>query len=480
MTFPVQKAGFDMTHEDGVAGSSWDGGNGQTLKKSLNGLHLWGIAVGQVIAGDYFGWSYGWADAGTLGFLLTTIFVAMMYTTFIFSFTELTTAVPHAGGPFAYSYRAFGPTGGFISGFATLVEFAFAPPATALAIGTYLNVQFPGLDPKLGAAGSYLVFMALNISGVTIAATFELIVTAVAVVTLLAFMGVLAPAFSWANFQAHGWAGAGQFSAASLPGIVAAIPFAIWFFLAIEGTAMAAEETKNPGKAIPRAYIAGILTLVVLAFGTMAFAGGAGDWRTLANVNDPLPLALGMVWDTRGVWLNAFVLLSLCGLVASLHGLIIGYSRQILALSRAGFLPHVLARVNSRRQTPHWAIIAGGAVGILVIYADDLLPLGEEPLMAGVVTLSVFGAIVMYITSMASLFRLRRREPALARPFKAPLYPVFPMIALGGAFVCLVTMIYNNPQIFGLFAALLAVAWLLYRFASDHSRPCTAAPRARP
>jgi ethanolamine permease len=96
------------------------------LDKSLGGLHLWGIAVGLVISGEYFGWSYGWAQAGTLGFLVTTVFIAVMYTTFIFSFTELTTAIPHAGGPFAYSYRAFGPIGGFIAGFATLVEFVFA------------------------------------------------------------------------------------------------------------------------------------------------------------------------------------------------------------------------------------------------------------------------------------------------------------------------------------------------------------------
>src|SRR5450631_2415765 len=93
------------------------------LKKTLTGLHLWGIAVGLVISGEYFGWSYGWDKAGTLGFLVTTIFIAVMYTTFIFSFTELTTAIPHAGGPFAYSYRAFGQLGGYVAGFSTLVEF---------------------------------------------------------------------------------------------------------------------------------------------------------------------------------------------------------------------------------------------------------------------------------------------------------------------------------------------------------------------
>src|ERR1044071_8535111 len=133
------------------------------LNKSLGTIHLWGIAVGLVISGEYFGWSYGWNSAGTLGFLVTTLVIAAMYTTFIFSFTELTTSIPHAGGPFAYARRAFGPTGGFIAGIATLVEFVFAPPAIALAIGAYLNVQFPALSPKATAVGAYVVFMALNI-----------------------------------------------------------------------------------------------------------------------------------------------------------------------------------------------------------------------------------------------------------------------------------------------------------------------------
>ena len=105
------------------------------LKRTLGTFHLWGIAVGLVISGEYFGWSYGWAQAGTLGFLVTSLLVAAMYTAFIFSFTELTTSIPHAGGPFAYAYRAFGPVGGYIAGFATLVEFVFAPPAIAAANG---------------------------------------------------------------------------------------------------------------------------------------------------------------------------------------------------------------------------------------------------------------------------------------------------------------------------------------------------------
>lgn len=244
----------------------------QQLKPTLGTLHLWGIAVGLVISGEYFGWSYGWGVAGTLGFLITAILVAVMYTCFIFSFTELTTAIPHAGGPFAYSRRAFGEKGGLIAGMATLIEFVFAPPAIALAIGAYLNVQFPTLDPKNAAVGAYIVFMGLNILGVKLAATFELIVTVLAVLELLVFMGVVAPGFSFSNFVLNGWAGSDHFGMPAISGIFAAIPFAIWFFLAIEGAAMAAEEAKDPKRTIPRAYVAGILTLVVLAMGVMIMA----------------------------------------------------------------------------------------------------------------------------------------------------------------------------------------------------------------
>lgn len=431
-----------------------------SLHKSLNAFHLWGIAVGLVISGEYFGWSYGWGSAGTLGFLVTTAAVAAMYVAFIFSFTELTTAIPQAGGPIAYSLRAFGPLGGIVAGFATLIEFLFAPPAIALAIGAYLNVQFPSLDPKHAALGAYLVFVSLNIVGVRIAATFELFVTVIAVGELLVFMGVVAPAFSVANFTAHGWAGEAAFSPAAIGGMFAAIPFAIWFFLAIEGVAMAAEEAKDPRRTIPIAYITGVLTLTTLAFGVMIFAGGSGDWRALSNLNDPLPQAMKTVVGDSSGWLHMLVWLGLFGLVASFHGIVMGYARQIFALARAGFLPGALARVHPRFQTPHVATLAGGLVGIAAIYSDNLVTIAGQSLTASIVVMAVFGALVMYGMSMAALFKLRRSEPDLARPYRAPLYPVFPAFALAMAAICFVALVIFNPVIFLVFAGIMIVATL--------------------
>jgi ethanolamine permease len=433
------------------------------LARTLGTFQLWGIAVGLVISGEYFGWSYGWASAGTLGFIVIALAVAAMYTAFIFSFTELTCSIPRAGGPFAYARRAFGPTGGYVAGVATLIEFLFAPPAIALAIGAYLNVQWPSLDPKVAAVGAYVVFMSLNVVGVHVAATFELMVTLLAILELLVFMGVVAPAFSVAHFAKGGWAGADRFSIAALPGMFASLPFAIWFFLAIEGVAMAAEEAKDPERSVPVAYVAGIITLVALAFGVMLFAGGVGDWKQLANINDPLPQAMRVVVGASSGWLHMLVWLGLFGLVASFHGIILGYSRQMFAQAREGYLPAFLARVHPRFATPHWAILSGGVVGIAAILSDSFVSFRGQSLTAALVTLSVFGALTMYVVSMAALFKLRAAEPLMPRPYSAPLYPWLPAFALASALVALVAMIYFNAVIAGIFALLLAFFYVLFR-----------------
>ena len=365
-------------------------------------------------------------------------------------------------GPFAYAERAFGEFGGYIAGAATLIEFVFAPPAIALAIGAYLNVQFPALSPKHAAVLAYLLFMAINIIGVRVAASFELFITILAIIELIVFMGVVAPGFRIGNFVAGGWAGQNHFTMGSLHGMFAAVPFAIWFFLAIEGVAMAAEEAERPSYSIPIAYIAGICTLLALAMGVMLFAGGVGDWRVLANINDPLPQAMKIidVGPSSG-WLHMLVWLGLFGLIASLHGIIFGYSRQIFALARSGYLPSVFSRIHPKLQTPWVAILAGGVVGIAAIYSDNWITIAGEPLTANIVTMSVLGALVMYAVSMLALFKLRKAEPNLARPFRTRLYPFSPIWTLLGVGVCLASIVYYNRMISLIFCCAVGAGYVL-------------------
>lgn len=421
------------------------------LKPQIGTWQLWAIAVGLVISGEYFGWSFGWGVAGTLGFLVAVLVVTVMYVTFIFSYTELTTSIPHAGGPFAYGRRAFGDTGGFLAGFATLVEFVFAPPAIALSIGAYVNFLFPAVSAILVAVIAYGIFVGINLLGVKIAASFELVVTVLAVAELLVFIGVVAPGFKWENFTNDAFLG-------GIPGMFAAIPFAIWFFLAIEGVAMSAEEVKDPKKSIPRAYIAGILTLVALALGVMIFAGGVGDWKVLAGLNSPLPEAMKMYFGGQNIWTYMLGFVGCFGLIASFHGIILGYSRQIFALSRAGFLPASLGAVNKSFKTPHWALVAGGVVGVVSVLCELVFP----GVTASLITMSAIGAVLMYLVSMASLFQLRKTDPNLDRPFKAPFYPVFPAIAVVLSLIALVAMIWFNLILSAILAVLLLAGWIYF------------------
>lgn len=418
-----------------------------SLKKALTTVHLWSIAVGLVISGEYFGWNYGWGVAGTVGMLIATLAVTVLYITFVFSFTELTTSIPNAGGPFEYAHRALGPVGGLIAGYATLIEFLFATPAIAFALGSYIHFLYPALGVIPVAIGCYAVFTFINLLGIKESAVFTLIVTLLAIAELLIFMGIVAPHFEMKIFlhdgMPFGWGG-----------VFAALPFAIWFYLAIEGVAMVAEEAKDPMNTIPKGYLLGIATLVVLALGVMIFTGGISDWKNLSALDYPLPEAIGIVLGKDNSLTKIFTSIGLFGLVASFHSIIMGYSRQIFSLARKNYLPSSLAALHPRFQTPHRALFVGGAIGILAILSGKT---------AELIIFSALGAVVMYIVSMVSLFVLRRKEPLMERPFKAPFYPYFPALALVLSVICLLSIVWYNVFLSVLFFGGLVAAVLLFK-----------------
>jgi ethanolamine permease len=155
--------------------------NTSQLSRTLGPVMLWGLGVGYVISGMYFGWNYGLAAGGTLGLSIATFFIMIMYITFSLSYSELACAIPKAGGAFDYTLRALGPQWGFVAGLAQIIEFVFAPPAIAIGIGTYFNLLVPEVSILTFALTAYFLFTALNILGVKASATFELFITIFAV-----------------------------------------------------------------------------------------------------------------------------------------------------------------------------------------------------------------------------------------------------------------------------------------------------------
>jgi len=414
------------------------------LKKTLKPVQLWGIIVGMVISGMYCGWNYALEFTSPVGFIIAILIVTIFYTTFMFSYAELSTAIPHAGGPSEYASKALGKFGGFIAGFSCLVEFLFATPAIALAIGAYINFLIPAVPAVLAALIAYGIFVIINCLGIEAAAKVELIVTIVAIAGLLLFIGAGAP-----NIKLNNIFG-GDILKGGLSGIFSAIPFAIWFYLAVEGGAMSAEECKNPKKDIPKGFILGIGTLVILALGTFFVTAGTSEASILSATDSPLPTALEGIYGA-GLLSKAMSFIGLFGLVASLHGIIIGYSRQAFAMSRSEYLPKFLSKVSSK-GAPLYSIITMSLIGMIFVLTGQT---------AVIIVISCFGAVALYIISMISLFILRNKEPNLNRPFKVS-YPIVPAIALVISLVLLVAVTISNLSTVFWVVGAYAVAIIYY------------------
>lgn len=416
---------------------------------------LWGLGVGYVISGMYFGWNLGLSQGGTLGMVVATGVIIVLYVTFTLGYTELACAIPKAGGAFDYAMRGLGRDWGFLGGLAQCIEFIFAPPAIAFAIGAYVNIFFPALSPATTAILAYVLFTALNISGIQAAASIELVVTVIAVAGLLIFAGATLPDFHWGNLTRNalpqGWSGA-----------FAALPFAIWFFLGIEGVANVAEETINPRRNVLIGFGSAMTTLVLLCVLTFAAAVGVDGWERIvypipgeAASDSPLPLALAQAVG-QGHWLyRAVTFIGLFGLVASFHGIILAAGRASYEFGKVGFAPRMLGRVHPRFQTPANALLFNTALGILAVLTGKT---------GDIIIIACFGALTLYGISMAALLALRRNEPDLERPFRTPLYPIAPLLALSISALALIALTVYNPKLALLYFGVFAVAYAWFKF----------------
>src|SRR5262249_40145553 len=264
---------------------------------------LWALGVGAVISGEYYGWNFGLGTGGFGGLLLAGVVMAIMYYGLVYSIAEMSPALPHTGRAYSFAPFAMGPRGGFLTGLAENMEYVITPAVVAGAMALLMQTIVTGLfdvggtfvDGKLTDIAwwnslpvwmgvFYIIFVWINYVGIEATMRFTVTITVLSIAVLAFFF--LATIFSgkfdtsfWTNIPKN-WdgdsaslltGGGGPMLPFGIAGIFKSLPFAIWFFLAIEEVPLAAEESMDPRRDVPRGSVLAMHTLLAAAILTIVF-----------------------------------------------------------------------------------------------------------------------------------------------------------------------------------------------------------------
>jgi ethanolamine permease len=432
---------------------------------------LWSLGVAAVISGDFYGWNAGLSAGGFGGLVIATIFVAVMYYGLCFCIAEMSPALPHTGGAYSFARSATGPWGGFITGLAENMEYVITPAVVVGAMGFLMHDVMAGLLDVTGEPWwnsyvtwtlvFYVIFVGLNIVGIEATMRFTVLINILALgILAFFFISVIASGKYDSNLLTNITPDPGEtsFLPKGIGGIFPAIPFAIWFFLAIEELPLAAEESHDPKRDIPRATLWGMTTLVITGVLTLFLNTGVVGATPLGDSATPLFDGFTAVFGS-GTSAELLGLLGLTGLIASFFTIIYAYGRNTYSLSRAGYFPAFLSVTHGQRKTPHVALIGGAIVGYLLSLLIYELGKSESKtagdIVGALLYMAVFGAVISYAMQCLSFILLRQKLPNIERPYRSPVGIVGAAIAGVIAVVSLVSLYSNEDYRPGVYGTLI-------------------------
>jgi len=376
------------------------------------------------------------------------------------SVAELAAMHARSGGLFPLVHRGLGPFAGFVSGWTDWIGTCGSLAAVALVLGEYIGPLVPALDgrPAFTAAVLVVAFAALQWRGIAVGDVAQQVTSLVKAVGLLGLAAVALVVTPVAAPEVASDSAVAPSGLALAAAVIVGLQSVIYTYDGWTGPIYFGEEVRDPGRAIPRAMVSGVLlVLAIYLLLNLAFLRVvpieemAGDPFVAATVASRL---FGPAGDT------VVRVVTIASLLAAVNALHLMACRVPFAMSRERLLPSVLQRVNPG-GTPVPALVASTVVALAfaTIGAMDRL-----------LALLAFFFVVNYVLTFSSLFRLRLREPDAPRPFRVPGYPWVPAVALVGsvAFVCAAAWSDRANSLIAV--GLVAASWPAYRLALKHAR----------
>jgi ethanolamine permease len=428
----------------------------QHLSKVLGPMHIWALGVGIVLVGEFMGWNFTVAKGGSLGAIIACWVIGILYISLVMINTEIGSVIPEAGGQYAMAKYLLGPLAAFNIGLMLVFEYVMLEAADALVVGAILQSLNPAIQSLPYVILTLLFLTYLNYRGVYATLTLNFFITAIAFVTI--FVLLFSTNFSipsqsilrlseLTNGLPYGWIG-----------VIAALQFGIWFYLGIEGTALAAEECRSTARSLPMGTLIGMVTLLIGATVTWFVCSGLVNAEALGSSVYPLYEA-ALATKMPGVILVMFVG-TILACMASANGCINDASRAWFSMSRDTLIPNAFSAVHPKFKTPYRAIIF-------------LLPIsmafGFTGLLDQVITFSILSALLVYLFMGYMMFKFRKMYPqgSINRGYVAPWHPLPAVLLLILTLTTLAGMYFGYwvNLLAGLLFYLLASLWFtLHRY----------------
>ena len=351
--------------------------------------------------------------------LLVSLFIAAFFCIFIgLCYAELCAAMPYAGGEYHYTKAAMGKFASFITGWFLVIAYSAMMPGEVIILSKIFAMLTSAAPKWLTGTVIAIIFGVINLLGVRISAIFQLIFA------IILFLGMAIFIFGGlGNIQ---WSHFSPFFEGRVPGMLMMVPIAMLAFMGFDIVPQAAEEVKSPIEKVVYLIPLSILFVCLFYFGAFFTAAANVHPDVIAKSKAEVPLidvAKGFLGESGAL---VILIAGIMGLITTLNAFVIGASRLMLGMAREGVLPKFLAQINEKYGTPHWAIILIIIFGILGAIFQKLFLVFQ---------IASSAILIAFIMVVISFFVLRKKKPEMERPYRVPLYPLTPIIAIVGSVV---------------------------------------------
>ena len=433
--------------------------------KKLYGIKwwdIWALGITIVIGGDYFSWNVG-LTAGFGSFVIAALLMGFAYICLCFSVSELSSALPFAGGAYGLARCTLGFFPGYLIGGSETIEYVFYVSVSVNALTgmmSSINSGLIGYEPLVWLL-IYMSICAIYIFGGKWLWRFNFFLAAISLIILLMFcFGSL----GYVNLSKNGF----YFCTATIEtgwfigganSFLLVFPLAAWFFVGIESLNMACDDIEEPKKNIPKGQISCILTLFVIGILTFIVSSGLPpNISNTASESAPLSIGFQLMFNTTS---KMILILSIPATFATAYGFVYSFSKMISAMGESKLWPDIFSWKHPTTDAPYIAIMFGCLLSFLACVASEYNPTFSATLF----NVCILAGFVAYISQCYGYIMLQTKYSNLPREFRSPfgiLGAVFAMCVFTLGIICVIFFQQDNYLAVSIYACILGFLSIYY------------------